>query len=320
MECTINYVGIDVSKATFDVCMEGNGSYSHYHFSNDKDGFQKLLLLMKDSNDYQVVMEASGPYYLRLATYLYESAVLVSVVNPLVIRRFCQMRLSRAKTDKKDAKMIALYAKAEHPPVWEPDAGYVQELRQIQAAIKGLEKSRISMERQMEAFSQNPIASKEAIKALKTSCKTLEKQIKMLEQKMEQLVGNYHGALLSNLKSIPGIGKKTAMQLIVASGAFRKFSNAKQLISYFGLSPRIFVSGTSVKGKAKITKMGMSRIRAMLYVCAWSAKKHNKACKEFYERLLAKGKSKRLALIAVANKLIRQAFAIATNNQTYQPI
>ena len=107
------------------------------------------------------------------------------------------------------------------------------------------------------------------------------------------------------------------MMLIVLTGAFTKFSNAKQLSSYFGLSPRIFESGTSVKGKARITKMGMSKIRAMLYVCAWSAKRCNTACKELYDRLVAKGKSKRLALIAVANKLLKQAFAIATKKEYY---
>src|SRR5690606_4528270 len=87
--------------------------------------------------------------------------------------------------------------------------------------------------------------------------------------------------------------------------------------SYIGLSPRIYESGTSVKGRSRICKMGMSRIRAMLYVCAWSAKKINKACKELFERLVEKGKAKKLALIAVANKLLKQAFAIANKNIFY---
>jgi transposase len=108
------------------------------------------------------------------------------------------------------------------------------------------------------------------------------------------------------------------MLLIVISGGFTKFSNAKQLSSYVGLSPRIFESGTSVKGKARICKMGMSRIRAMLYVCSWSAIKCNKACKELYQRLLGQGKSRRLALIAVANKLLKQTFAIATKGTFYE--
>ena len=123
--------------------------------------------------------------------------------------------------------------------------------------------------------------------------------------------------MYQNIQSIPGIGKKTALMLIVISAGFKKFSNAKQLCSYIGLSPRIFESGTSVKGKARITKMGMSQIRSMLYVCAWSAKRYNETCKSMYERLVNAGKPKKVALIAVANKLLKQCFAIGTKNETF---
>jgi len=118
--------------------------------------------------------------------------------------------------------------------------------------------------------------------------------------------------MFNQLKSIPGMGSKTSLLLIVISGGFSKFNNHKQLASYVGISPRIFESGTSVKGKSKICKMGMSKIRALLYMCAWSAKRCNETCKALYDRLVEKGKSKKLALIAVVNKLLKQAFAIAT--------
>ena len=137
---------------------------------------------------------------------------------------------------------------------------------------------------------------------------------------MEVMIKNEHQNLFNQLQSIPGIGKKTALALIVLSGGFEKFENAKQLCSYVGLSPRIFESGTSVKGKSKICKMGMSRIRAMLYVCSWTAKKCNKACRELYDRLVEKGKPKKVALIAVVNKLLKQVFAIATKNEFYLEI
>ena len=318
MECIKNFIGIDVSKLSFDVAIEETGGYKYFQLANTKEGFKALLSLMTGKGNCHIVMEASGPYYLRLATYLYDSGVCISVVNPLVIRRFCQMRLTRAKTDKKDAQMIAMYGKTEQPQLWQPDAGYVLELRQMQAAIEVLNKNRTSMIRQKEAFSQNTSVSKESMKSLDKTIAFLEKEIATLECKMEQLTKEHHQSMFKNLQTIPGLGRKTAMQLIVASGAFRKFSNARQLTAYFGLSPRIFQSGSSVKGKSKITKMGMSRIRAMLYVCAWSAKRYNKACKELYDRLVAKGKSKRLALVAVANKLIKQAFAIAASGKTYQ--
>lgn len=135
---------------------------------------------------------------------------------------------------------------------------------------------------------------------------------------MQQIVEINYTQMLSNLKSIPGIGNQTAMMLILISGGFDRFDDYRKLSSYIGICPRIFESGSSVKGKARLCKMGMSGIRALLYVCSWSAKRCNKACRELYERLIAKGKAKKLALIAVANKLLKQAFAIAKTQSTYQ--
>lgn len=314
MEKSFTYVGIDISKLTFDVAILRNGKYQYYKFENEAAGFKKFFALVSVNNC--CVMEASGPYYLNLAFFLADRGIAVSVVNPLVIRRYSQMRLMRAKTDKKDAAVIADYGSSQQPALWAKEEGYVLELKQMQAYMEQLNKSRTGFMRQMQAFEVNPVQSKTVIKSLKKQIEILEKQIKLIEEEMKLLVGKHHQEQLKQLQSIPGIGTKTAMALIVLSGGFTKFSNAKQLSSYVGISPRIFESGTSVKGKARICKMGMSRIRAMLYVCSWSAIKKNKACKEMFERLVEKGKAKKLALIAVVNKLLKQAFAIA-NNKTY---
>jgi transposase len=153
-----------------------------------------------------------------------------------------------------------------------------------------------------------------------TLTKELDHKQRLIDQltlETEELAKKYYSTLLSSLESIPGLGKKTAIMLIVASGGFSRFSNYRKLISYIGLSPRIYESGISVKGKARICKLEMPRLRAMLYVCAWSAKRYNKTCCQLYERLLAKGKVKKLALIAVVNKLLKQAFAISTNHTLY---
>ena len=144
-----------------------------------------------------------------------------------------------------------------------------------------------------------------------------QKALELLELKTEAIIKEHHQQMLNNLTSIPGIAKKTASALIMATGGFTRFANAKQLCAYVGMTPRIYESGSSIKGKARICKLGMSRVRALLYVCAWTAKRYNKACAELYERLLAKGKAKKLALVAVANKLLRQAFAIASGNKPY---
>jgi transposase len=314
---TLNYVGIDISKLTFDVAVSnGQGKYLHHKFSNDIAGFESFHQYL-DSRSDCCVMEASGPYYLNLAFYLSSKDIAVSVVNPLVIRRFSQMRLLRSKTDKKDAVMIAEYGKTERPGHWDKEADYVLELKQMQAYSDLLNKNRTALMRQMGAFDASPVQNKVVLRSCRAQIKSMEKQLELISEAMRGIVETHHRQQHEQLQSIPGIGPKTSMTLIVLSGGFSKFENSKQLCSYVGLSPRIFESGTSVRGKARICKMGMSKIRAMLYVCAWTAKRCNKACRELYERLLAKGKPKKLALIAVANKLLKQAFSIAVNKTTY---
>ncbi|MCC6186388.1 MAG: transposase [Chitinophagaceae bacterium] len=319
METSQIYVGIDVSKLCFDVAIPSSKGYAHHQFSNDEKGFKSFLKTLSVLERCQIVMEATGPYYLRLACYLHQAQLAVSVINPLVIRRFCQMRMSRAKTDKKDAIMISEYGKTEQPLLWTPEPDYVLALRQMQAAVELLDQSRTDIIRQLEAFNQNPFLCKDVMRAHHASLRHLEKQIATLNTKMEELITQHDGALYQNIQSIPGIGKKTALTLIVISAGFKKFSNAKQLCSYVGLSPRIYQSGSSVKGKTRITKMGMSRVRTMLYLCAWSAKRYNETCKLMYDRLVAAGKPKKVALIAVANKLLKQSFAIGTRNETFIP-
>jgi transposase len=309
------FAGFDVSKKFFDVCLLLNGNQQSNRFKYDSDGLSALTNWLPE--DAFCIMEATGPYYLKLAIYLHQNGFSVSVVNPLVIKRFSQMRLLRTKTDRADAKMIAAYGMAEEPLPWQPPSQFVIKLQQMEAVLQQLQKQRTALLCQKEAFTATGLMDKEMKQVLDKNIAHLDKQIEYLTTRMEAIIEDQYLQMLKNMITIPGLGKKTAIALLVLSGGFTKFSSYKQLSAYVGLSPRLYESGTSVKGKARICKMGMSRIRAMLYVCAWSAKRYNKACKELYDRLVGKGKSKRLALIAVANKLIKQAFAIATNNTTY---
>lgn len=312
MQTQTNYIGIDISKLFFDVFMADH----HYRFDNDTPGFDDLLKLL--NADSRVVMEASGPYYLRLACYLHCRGIMVSVINPLVIRRFSQMRMSRAKTDKKDARLIAEYGALTKPNRWVPPQKHIIDLQQLEATVAALIKQQTCLNNQLESFIHSGMLDKRLERTLRKELIHLHKLILGLTARMQQIVEEHYSQMLNNLKSIPGIGKKTAMMLIVISGGFERFDDHRKLSSYIGICPRIFESGSSVKGKARICKMGMSKIRASLYVCSWSAKRCNKACRDLYERLLAKGKAKKLALIAVANKLLKQAFAIAKTKSKYQ--
>ena len=315
------FAGFDISKDFFDISILSTGKIiGAAQISNDEAGFLQLKAILP--LNAHCIMEATGPYYLRLASWLYTEGFTVSVVNPLVIRRFAQMLLRRVKTDKADAAIIAEYGFIQHPKAWSPPAQYMVKLQQLDALKERMIMQLTVLSNQLEAFSATGMMDKEVKNFVQKMITHQQKMLQQLEDKTQNIIKQYHQQMLINLTSIPGIANKTAAVLISVTGGFTRFQNAKQLCAYVGMSPRIYQSGSSIKGKARICKLGMSRVRALLYICAWSAKRHNKACAELYERLVAKGKAKKLALVAVANKLLRQAFAIATTNKPYliQPL
>lgn len=309
--------GIDISKQTFDCSItNAEGKIETKKLPNNEKGFEKLILLLPV--EAHVVMEASGPYYFKLATYLHLHEVKVSVVNPLIIRRFCQMRMIRTKTDKKDASMIREYGETEHPALWQPDEPNITKLKQLNAAIELLDKGITASNNQLKAFKEMPDTDSQLLKVLEKVIKNNMKAKELLEKEMEKVSVEHYKASYKALQTIPGIGPKSSAIIIAITGNFEKFSSYKQLIAYVGLNPRIFESGTSVKGKGHICKMGTSRLRKLLYLCAWSAKKHNVYCKETYERLKAKSKPERVIKVAIACKLLRQAFAVGKNQTTFK--
>ena len=213
--------------------------------------------------------------------------------------------------------MIALYGQSEKPGLWQPDEVHIMQLQQIHTAVEGLQKQSTMLNNQLEAFSQLPVKEKSVMSTLRSLLKTITAKIAKLEGKMLEIINNHYRDTFSSLQTIPGIGPKTAIVLIAITNNFKKFDDIKKLSAYVGLSPRVYQSGTSINGKGHITKMGNKYVRKLLYLCAWSAKRHNKQCVEMYERLKEKQKPERVIKIAIANKLLRQAFAIA---QTQEPI
>ena len=152
-------------------------------------------------------------------------------------------------------------------------------------------------------------------------CQTIafiKDQQKKAERRMRSLAKEHFKDCYGALLSIPGIGPKTALLLICITDGFRKFTNYKQLLSYAGLSPKTEESGTSVRKKAHISKMGTAGLRKSLYLCSWSAKRCNKGCRELYERLSGKGKPERVVKVAIAAKLLKVAFAVGSSCLPYQ--
>jgi len=309
--------GIDCSKDFLDVVNIDTGKAKFTgKFANNREGFSKLCSKINDTG--LVVMEATGPYYMPLAFYLVEKGFEVSVVNPLVIKRFCQMKLVRAKTDKKDAYMIALYGETEKPQIWHAPSKVILGIQQLETYLDGLKKRRTMVSNQLHSFMHTGMLSKELRKDLEDELEEYDQKIAGKEREIEGLIEKEHKNLAANLSSIPGIGPRSASLLIVSTNGFEDFLNYKQVSSYLGTAPRIFESGSSVRGRSCICKMGMSQLRKTLFMAAKSAILYNKQCKALYSRLREAGKPYKVAMIAVVNKLIKQAFAIAKSGIRYE--
>lgn len=304
--------GIDISKNTFDV-MDSNAK--HYQFENNKNGFVEFLKLLSDNS--HCVMEATGYYHYQLAHYLVENRILVSVENPLSIKRFIQMKLSRIKTDKSDAKMICMYGQEINLQPWIGYSKNQMECFQMMRLLEIYTKQSTAYKNKLQAEQTLGNPSKSVVKSLKRSLKNLEKESEMIEKELLALVKVDYQEMLTKIESIPSIGRKTAVMLVVLTDGFTRFESAAQLCSFCGLTPSIRQSGTSINGRSRISKIGNAKLRNLLFMCSFTAFKHNKACKAIFDRITNQGKSRKLALIAVCNKLLKQAFAIAKSGVEY---
>jgi transposase len=311
MNKSTNFIGIDISKKVFDVW---SNHFGYKQFKNTSEGFSELLLYL--NKDSWCVMEYTGSYYLQLAMFLFENDVSVSVINPLVIKRYMQMKMQHNKTDKSDAKMIVQYAQEQPISKWHPNPKYIDECKDLHTTINLYFKQSTALKNKLHSLNDKGVKGR-IITSLKRQLRQTQAEIKLLEQEIENRIIEHDQELLSNLLSIPGIGKKTAIILIVCTNGFRSFENARQLSAFFGLSPVEFTSGTSVRGRPRISKRGHPLMRNYLFMCSFTACNNNPQCKALYDRIVAKGKSKKLALIAVANKLLKQSLAIAKSGVRY---
>jgi transposase len=310
--------GVDVSKDTLDLYYNDASGKEHYlKVKNDSKGHE--LLIGKLGIDRTYLMESSGPYYLKLAFTIKNLDGDVRVENPISVKRFIQMHLERNKSDKKDARWLYFYGRQQESNAWTLPPKEQLYCSQIMGSIDLYSRQLVMITNQLYSLEQVPVICKEVVKSLEKTKQLIQREMKKLELQLHDLLKAWQGEPLKNITSIPGLGKRAVALLIVYTDGFKKVSNYRQLIALAGLAPREHTSGTSVCGRKGICKMGNGHLRNVLYMCSLSAIKHNGACKELYERLKAKGKRSKVALIAVCNKLLKQAFAIATKGTTYQP-
>jgi transposase len=307
------YCGIDISADSLDVCYQlSNGTLQWCKCINSTEGFRELWQLT--GTDYHFVMESTGVYQLPLCFFLEGKQALYSVVNALQIKRYIQMKMERNKTDKKDAFHICMYGIEHHPEHYQMPSPLYFECRALNNAIETITNEITSFKNKLHALSKLSIDSKVIVSGYKKILKDLQAELKKFEAELYKKLEAWQPRLVKQVRSVTGIGKRATAILIVSTQGFKHTETYQQLISYAGLSPKEYSSGSSIRGRVRICKKGGSHLRHTLYMCALNAKATNGACKELFDRLVAKGKNKKLALIAVANKLLKQVFGVVKND------
>ena len=310
------YCGIDVSGDTLDICYQiKDGTFQWAKVPNNPVGFKQIWKLTGKS--YHLVMEATGVYQLPLCFFLEEKKARYSVLNALQVKRYMQMKLERNKTDKKDAFHICMYAIEHRPQTYKMPNQLYFECRSLNNAIETLTKQITSFKNKMHALKSLDIDTKVIGTAYKKILRDLQSELKKLEAELYHKLQEWHPEIVKQVRSVVGIGKRATAILVVSTQAFEHTETYQQLISYAGLSPKEYFSGTSIRGRVRICKQGGSLLRHTLYMCALNAKKTNAACKALFDRLVAKGKNKKLAIIAVANKLLKQVFGVVKNGTLF---
>jgi transposase len=325
-------IGVDISKDSFHARILSTKSTSVIPldkismFKNSVKGFTVFLKWLNKLNiSFQsslIVMEATGVYWEKLAFYCVQKENIdVSVVNPKQIKHFALTNLRRSKTDPLDADLIAHFGIALKPNIWNPPHPILEELKQICRERDSFVKMLVEEVNRLHAIKASANPSSVVLKSHRGVIKHLEKQIKKLEDVIKDKLDNNSGLREKKelLKTVPGIGDISATLLLTETKGFATFTSPKQLAAYVGISPSQHESGSSVNKKPKISKVGNSKIRSTLYLSSLSSIRSNSPFKKFYERLRKKGKPAKVALIAVARKMLHIIFAINKSGKPFDP-
>lgn len=313
-------VGIDVSKERYAVSIFDGEHFVDFSSPAHPEEFLKRVHSYLPEGDPEVlfVMEATGIYHLALALSLREQGYTVSVVNPFVVKKYAEMLLKRAKTDSVDARILAQFGYFVSPSPFVPKEEKAYLLEEILKAIEDYTKRRTEILNRLEALRHHPFPNRKVEKVYEEELRKVEETIRVLEREAENLALQYAPEEYRLLLTIPGVGKRLACAFLAMLSPLTRFTRGKEVASFFGLAPQVTQSGKQ-KERAWMSKRGNAYFRKLLYLCALTASRYNAQCRICYERLVARGKPKKVALIAVANKLLRQAFAILKSGVPYNP-
>jgi transposase len=306
------FVGVDIAKRTFHADVHGQVRA----FSNDAAGAAELLELTSPESIY--ILEATGSYSRRLAEAIYSCERQVRLINPLSSRRFAQLQLRRVKNDRVDARLLTEYGSVSKEKPFVPASDDTTAARQHQTTIEQLIKQQTALQNQLEAILQWPTPAAEVVQALRSLLKQLGETIEGLRKSMRSRLDRAHPGMVKRVQSVPGFGQVNATLLVAATDGFTAFASAKNLVSYVGVCPNQYQSGTSVEGRTKISRLSNAVLRTKLYMGAMAAIRGDNEFSELFQRLSAAGKPRKLALIAVINKMLRVAYAVATSGTGYR--
>ncbi len=315
----MDVLGIDLAKLTFDATLLTTAGPQHYaSFPNTVEGFTQLQawLLQHDVTALHACMEATNIYWEALATWLHAHGYTVSVVNPARIKGYAQATMQRNKTDKLDSAVIASFCAKHHPSAWEPASEAQRRLRALVRHRDDLLQTQLQQQNRLRDTTDELVrASLESLlKAITTELAAVERCIKEHLTAQESLRTN-----LTLLTSIVGIGAVTAAKLLAEFADLDQYESAKAAAADAGLTPSHYESGTSVRRRPRMSKMGKAGIRAALYWPAITAMTRCPAIKAFADRLAARGKPRKVIIGAVMRKLVHICYGVLKHQSPYDP-
>lgn len=311
-------LGIDIAKATFQVTVrDPEGKRRHKSCPNTPAGFQQLADWLQRQHVTRVHagLEATGTYGDALATWLHDAGHVVSVINPAIIAAYARTQLTRSKTDRIDADLIADFVATQRPPAWTPPA---PESRHLQALVR-----RLAALHGMRTQEANRLAAGVGVAAVRVSIEGvlahLDAQIAHVQQLIRDHLDQHPGlrAQRDLLTTIPGIGEATAAVLI-AELFDKAYTSARQAAAFAGLVPRLVESGT-LRGRSRLSKIGPGRLRKALYFPAIAALRYNPTIRAVRDRLRAAGKPTMVIIGAAMRKLIHLAYGVLKSGKAYEP-
>ena len=303
MQSIRTWAGIDVSAKTLAVCRWRDSVEDEQEFANDAEGHRALLKWLGKRS--RVCVEATGVYHLQLALRLGAAGVELMVVNPRVAKDFARALANRSKTDAVDARALLEYVRRMPFQPWQPPSEAVLELREFGRRVTELVRVSVGEKNRLHAKDVKAISAVVAAD-VREHVAQIERRIRKIENAAVAVIGG--DADLREqyeiLLAAKGIGRRSAILLLTELAALDPTMTRREIVAYAGLDPRVCESGSSVHKQVRISKIGNARLRAILYMNAISAIRHDRGARLFYARLLARGKKRMQAVVAVMRKLL----------------